>query len=92
MTPLLKRLADAYPQDVQIVYRHFPLPSHAKSFWRAEAAEAAGAQGKFWEMEELLFKNQETWTGQSEAEFRKTLSQYAATDRTGCEEVRRGTG
>jgi cyclophilin family peptidyl-prolyl cis-trans isomerase/protein-disulfide isomerase len=76
-TPLLKRLAEAYPKDVQIVYRHFPLPSHDKALLSAAAAEAAAAQNKFWEMEEIFFKNQETWSGQSETEFRKTLSQYA---------------
>ncbi len=76
-TPLLKKLQAAYPNDVQIVYRHFPLPSHDKSLLSATATEAAAAQNKFWEMEELLFKNQQTWTGQSEADFRKTLEQYA---------------
>jgi cyclophilin family peptidyl-prolyl cis-trans isomerase/protein-disulfide isomerase len=76
-TPLLKRLADAYPNDVQIVYRHFPLPSHPLALPSAEATEAAAAQGKFWEMEEVLFKNQEAWSNQSDTEFRKTLSQYA---------------
>jgi cyclophilin family peptidyl-prolyl cis-trans isomerase/protein-disulfide isomerase len=75
--PLLKRLADTYPDDVQIVYRHFPLPSHPLALLAAEAAEAAGAQGKFWEMQELLMANQEQWTGSSEADFRKTLREYA---------------
>lgn len=42
-----------------------------------QASEAAGAQGKFWEMEELIYSNQQTWSGQSEADFRKTLDQYA---------------
>jgi cyclophilin family peptidyl-prolyl cis-trans isomerase len=77
VSPLLKRLADAYPKDVQIVYRHFPLPSHPLSLMATEASEAADAQGKFWEMEELIYKTQETWSGQSEADFRKLLSQYA---------------
>jgi cyclophilin family peptidyl-prolyl cis-trans isomerase len=76
-SPLLKRLADAYPKDVQIVYRHFPLPSHDKAFLAAEATEAAAAQGKFWEMEELLMAQQDEWSSQADADFRKTLSQYA---------------
>jgi cyclophilin family peptidyl-prolyl cis-trans isomerase len=42
-----------------------------------EASEAADAQGKFWEMEETIFKNQEAWTSQTPSEFRQTLSQYA---------------
>ena len=77
VSPLLKRLAEAYPNDVQTVYRHFPLPNHPLSMLATQAAEAAGAQGKFWEMEDLLFANQQTWTGQSEADFRKTLDGYA---------------
>ena len=79
MSPLLKRLADAYPKDAQIVFRHFPLPSHPLSYLAAEAAEAAGAQGKFWEMEEQIFANQQSFAGQSEADFRKTLDQFAQT-------------
>ena len=77
VSPLLKRLAEAYPNDVQTVYRHFPLPNHPLSLLATQAAEAAGAQGKFWEMEDLLFANQSAWTGQSEADFRKTLDGYA---------------
>ncbi|MBI5564684.1 MAG: thioredoxin domain-containing protein, partial [Chloroflexi bacterium] len=61
VAPLLKKLADAYPKDVQIVYRHFPLPTHDKSLITAEAPEAAGAQGKFWEMEGLLYETQAEW-------------------------------
>jgi len=43
----------------------------------AQATEAAGAQGKFWEMEEQIFATQQEWSGQSEADFRKTLDQFA---------------
>jgi cyclophilin family peptidyl-prolyl cis-trans isomerase len=77
VSPLLKRLADAYPNDVQIAYRHFPLPSHSLALLGTEAAEAAGAQGKFWEMEEEIYAAQETWSGQSEADFRQTLTGFA---------------
>lgn len=52
---LQKRLAN----DIRIVYRHYPLSgSHPLAQLAAEAAEAAGAQGKFWEMHELLFDHQ----------------------------------
>ncbi|MBP7688796.1 MAG: peptidylprolyl isomerase [Thermoflexales bacterium] len=77
VAPLLKKLADAYPKDVQIVYRHFPLPTHDKSVITVEAAEAAGAQGKFWEMESLLFEKQADWTDQTEADIRATLTKFA---------------
>ena len=77
VAPLLKKLASTYPKEVQIVYRHFPLPTHDKSLLTAEASEAAGAQGKFWELEALLFEKQAEWTGQSAEEMRVTLTQFA---------------
>ena len=74
---MLARIAEAYPQTVQLVYRHFPLPSHDKARLSAEAAEAAGAQGRFWELHELLYQKQAEWANLSLAEFRKTLETYA---------------
>jgi protein-disulfide isomerase len=45
---------------VRLVYRHFPLTQiHPRSQQAAEAAEAAGAQGRFWEMHDLLFEHQD---------------------------------
>jgi protein-disulfide isomerase len=45
--------------DVRIVYRHYPFSGrHPHAQMAAEAAEAAGAQGKFWEMHDLLFEHQ----------------------------------
>lgn len=54
-------LGNDYAGKVRIVYRYFPLPSHRNSRTSAAAGEAAGRQGKFWEMHDLLFQNQETW-------------------------------
>jgi protein-disulfide isomerase len=46
-------------EDVRIVYRHYPLSGlHPQAQLAAEAAEAASVQGKFWEMHDLLFQNQ----------------------------------
>lgn len=60
---MLERLLDAYPEDVQLVYRHFPLNSiHANAQKAAEAAEAAGAQGGFWEYHDALFARQQEWS------------------------------
>ncbi len=45
------------------VFRYFPLYQiHDKAYLSAYAAEAAGIQGKFWEMVDLLFNNQQTWS------------------------------
>jgi cyclophilin family peptidyl-prolyl cis-trans isomerase len=52
---------------VRIVFRHFPLTSiHDKAILAGEAAEAAGAQGQFWEMHDLIFERQQQWAGASQ--------------------------
>lgn len=54
-------------KNVTFVYRHFPLYQiHDKAYLSAYAAEAAGIQGKFWEMTGLLFDNQQTWIKSSD--------------------------
>lgn len=69
VTELRRTMSD----DVQFVFRHFPLTQlHPHAQRAAEAAEAAGAQGAFWEMHELLFENADALT---EADLRA----YAAT-------------
>lgn len=66
---MLARLVDAYPEDVLIVYRHFPLNSiHPNAQKAAEASEAAGAQGAFWEYHDLLFETISEWSSKSPAE------------------------
>jgi protein-disulfide isomerase len=51
------RLLDRYPDTVRFVFRNFPIPQlHSHAEQAAEAAEAAAAQGKFWEMYELLLQ------------------------------------
>ncbi len=51
--------------ELRIVYRHFPLTQiHPNAVPSAQAAEAAGIQGKFWEMSQLLYQNQQEWSEQ----------------------------
>ena len=47
---------------VRVVFRHFPLINHAHAREAAYAAEAAGLQGRFWEMHDLLYKEQAGWS------------------------------
>jgi protein-disulfide isomerase len=55
----LEELEARFPRDLRFVYRHFPLTEiHPLALPAAEAAEAAAAQGKFWEMHGILFRNQ----------------------------------
>lgn len=57
--PSLKLLLQHFPGQVRLVFRHFPIEEvHPQALCAAEAAEVAGAQGKFWEMHDLLFANQ----------------------------------
>ena len=59
--PLLKKFAEEFGSELAIAYRHFPLPTHQNAKSAAYAAEAAGQQGKFWEMHNLIFDNQNSW-------------------------------
>ena len=57
--PGLKGLLERFPGRIRFVWRHFPLEElHPHALAAAEAAECAAAQGKFWEMHDLLFENQ----------------------------------
>ena len=56
--------------SIRVVFRHLPLPSiHDKAYISAMAAEAAGAQEKFWEMHDVLYTLQSEWTNMSEDDF-----------------------
>lgn len=59
--PIVTQLLDTYKGKINFVFRNFPLPQHQNAQAAAEVAEAAGAQGKFFEMYNLLYTNQSTW-------------------------------
>lgn len=63
--PTLSELRKTYKDKLTFVYKHFPLnPSpHPNALVAAYAAEAAGKQGKFWEMHDKLYETQEEWSG-----------------------------
>ncbi len=64
--PFVNKIKADYPDQVQIIYRHFPLPQHQFGREAAKIAEAAGQQGKFWEMHDKLFETQNEWSGLSD--------------------------
>jgi cyclophilin family peptidyl-prolyl cis-trans isomerase/protein-disulfide isomerase len=76
---LIGMFEEEHAAEVQVVFRHFPLTFHDKSALASQAAEAAGAQGKFWEMHDFLFaqENWETWTALSVTEFETWLGEQA---------------
>lgn len=60
--PVLKDIEHEYGKQLQIVFHHFPLTKiHKNAMNAARAAEAARNQGKFWEMHDRLYRNQNTW-------------------------------
>jgi cyclophilin family peptidyl-prolyl cis-trans isomerase len=60
-------LEEAHGDDLRFVFRHFPLISiHPVAMIAAEAAEAAAAQGAFWEMHDLLYERVSEWSSLSE--------------------------
>jgi protein-disulfide isomerase len=74
--PILKQLHESFPDDLRIVYRHFPLTSiHQNAEDAAQAAEAAGVQGKFWEYHDRLFLDQPEWS--SLRRLKSTFLDYA---------------
>lgn len=77
--PTMNEIKSLYGSRIHFIFRNFPLaiPQHDKSYDAAVAAEAAGMQGanKFWEMQNLLFNNQKTWT--SDPTFKQIWKGYA---------------
>lgn len=57
----LLKIEHEYGSRVRLVFRQFPLDMHPFAMTAASAAEAAGLQGRFWEMHDLLFQNATTW-------------------------------
>ncbi len=75
---MVEQLKNNYGDELRVVYRHFPLLSiHDKAQITAEAAEAAGAQGKFWEMHDMLFARQQQWSSTPVDQMVGVLTGYA---------------
>jgi len=79
----MEQLLKEFPNDLRFVYRQLPLigtpesPFHDKAALATQASEAAGKQGKFWEMHDLLFTRQSEWSTLSVTDFRQWLIQRA---------------
>ncbi len=72
--PLVKKFVEEYGDDVAFVFRNFPLTdSHEFAMSAATIAEAAGNQGKFWEMHDLIYENQDQLSNEMLKECVKNL-------------------
>jgi protein-disulfide isomerase len=60
--PILKTMEKEFGDKLRVIFREYPLvPTHQHALSAARAAEAAGLQGKFWQMHDLIFENQKAW-------------------------------
>jgi protein-disulfide isomerase len=84
--PTLVKVEEDYGERLRVVFRHKPMHKHEHAVLAACAAEAAGLQGRFWEMHDLLFKNSRRWTkgidtvGADASPSRRLLSNVLALD------------
>ena len=63
MHSIVKELQAKYPSQLRVGFRHYPLQTiHRYARESARAAEAAGVQGRFWEMHDLLYERQAEWS------------------------------
>ena len=74
--PVLKDMEKEFGSRLRVIFREYPLvPTHPHALSAARSAEAAGMQGKFWEMHDMLFTNQRTWHASFDA--RPIFDDYA---------------
>ena len=60
--PILEQMEEEFGDKLRVTFRQFPLvPAHRHALIAASAAEAAGLQGKFWQMHKLIFDRQKDW-------------------------------
>jgi protein-disulfide isomerase len=74
--PILQQMKAEFGDKLAVTFREFPLvPTHQHALAAASAAEAAGLQGKFWEMHDLLYEHQNDW--KKEFDVRPIYETYA---------------
>jgi len=79
--PIVEQLYQQYQNQVLFVFRNFPLfQIHPYAMIGAQAAEAAGLQGQYWQMHDLLYKNQAEWTSDTTLSDSAVVSKYFDSD------------
>lgn len=74
--PGVKLLLEDYKGKLNFVSRYFPLPGHQHSRLAAQAVEAAGEQGKVWEMQDMLFERQDEWGSDAKPATKAQVMEY----------------
>lgn len=76
--PMIDQLVKQRGNDFRFVYRHFPLKSiHPNADGASRASEAAGMQGKFWEMYDIIYQRQTSWSNLGRGTVEETFIGYA---------------
>ncbi|MEI6477650.1 MAG: thioredoxin domain-containing protein [bacterium] len=76
--PIVQELVQKYKdKSVSFAFRNFPLDQHANAQSSATAAEAAGAQGKYWEMHDMLYSKHDEWAETTSAVAENHFIDYA---------------
>lgn len=76
--PQLKTIKEQYKDKSAFIFRNFPLTTiHPNALAAATAAEAAGLQGKFWEMHNILYENQDNWSSIDASKRTDVFAGYA---------------
>ena len=71
----INQLEQDYHQRLRVIFRHFPLAMHRHAREAALASEAAGQQGRFWQMHDVLYREQAVWS--EAADVRPLFDDYA---------------
>jgi protein-disulfide isomerase len=77
LSPVLEQLEKDYGERLRVIFRELPLAMHKHALDAARAAEAAGLQGRFWEMHDMLYHNRFIWPASSDV--RANFNTYAET-------------
>ncbi len=76
--PIVRQVMNDHKDSLKVVFKQFPLTQiHRNALVAAKASEAAGVQGKFWEMHDVLYEKQQEWSGLPNA--KETFMLYAKT-------------
>jgi len=88
--PQLKTIKETYKDSIAFVFRNFPLTNiHPNALAAATAAEAAGLQGKFWEMHDKLYESQSAWSDTDSSKRTDVFAGYAQDIGLNVEQFRR---
>lgn len=77
MHPIIKKVVEDYKNEIRFIFRNFVLSYHQNAKAASATAEAAGLQGKYWEMHNKIYESQLEWEKLNESERYETFVQYA---------------